>query len=108
MLLPLTIWIIVIILKIFGLDYPYELISDPIGIDNITDLSTYLLIANLMINFISILRLNMKTVNHAEEESIRKLSLIHAGIMSVAVCYTFMIYLLYGLEKLGSIPVGRG
>ncbi len=108
LLLPLTVWIIVIILKIFGLDYPYELISDPIGIDNITNISTYLLIANLIINFISILRLNMKTVSDDEAESIRKLSLIHAGIMSIAAGYTFIIYVLYGLEKLGNIPVGRG
>lgn len=108
LLLPQTVWIIVIILRIFGIDYPYELIYKPIGINNITNISLYLLIANLIINFISILRLNIKTVNQAEADSIRKLSLIHTCIMFFAVCYTCIIYLVNEFEKLGNIPVGRG
>lgn len=108
LLLPLTLWIIAIIFRIFGFDYPYELISAPVGIDNITNISLYLLIANLIINFISIVKFNLKTVSSENREYIRKISLIHVGIMLFSLIYTLMIYLLYSLEKLGNIPVGRG
>jgi hypothetical protein len=108
LLLPLTVWLIAIVFKMFGLDFLFRAVSQPVGINNITNISLYILLGSLVINFISIVILNMKKISNASERTlIYRTSFIHIGLMAFTFCYTFMIYVLYALEMLGNIPVGR-
>jgi hypothetical protein len=109
LLLPLTLWLIAIVLKICGAEFLYRAVSLPVGVKNLTNIFLYILLASLLINFIQIVILNMKKpVDNNERTLIYRTSFIHIGLMSFTFCYTFVIYVLYAIEWLGSIPVGRG
>lgn len=109
LLLPLTLWLIAIVLKMFGAEFLFRAVSLPVGIKNLTNIFLYILFASLLINFIQIVIINMKKVSdNSEIALIYKTSFIHIGLMSFTFFYVSTIYILYVFEWLGSIPIGRG